>query len=107
MSEGNGVHPDPTDGMVEQPPRTLGQQLGLGQFWGPGPVGWSWAELQGGPEGKLHLLVLHTPTGLTGLVFAPSDLRKFVAEALERTSGLVMPGGAIPPGPSSPIPPGR
>lgn len=81
----------PTEGMVERPPPTLGEQVGLGRNWAPGPAGWAWNKLNG-PNGPVHLFTIHTTAGVTGIVLGPDDLRRFVAQALEQSSGLVLPG---------------
>jgi hypothetical protein len=77
--------------MVEQHQPTLGEQLGLGRNWRPAqPFGWVWGRLDSS-NGPLHLLVLHTTTGLTAFTFSPEDLRVFVGQAMEQSTGLVLP----------------
>lgn len=86
---GNGEHP--AEGMVERPAPTLGEQLGLGRVWAPSNAAWAWNKLNG-PNGPVHLLSIHTVAGVFGITLGPDDLRRFVAQALEQSSGLVLPG---------------
>lgn len=91
MSDTNGEGPEPTEGMVERRPPTLGEQAGLGHVWQPGlPVAWSWGRIDTN-EGPIHLLRIITMAGVIGFTLRPEDLRKFVAQALEQSSGLVLP----------------
>lgn len=75
---------------------TLGDQLGLGSQWTPSPVSWRWQELQG-PDGKVHVLV-ETVAGVFAAAFTSADLQRLARQAMERATGLVLPGDLTPGG---------
>lgn len=68
----------------------IGDQLGLGSVWHPGPVSWRWA-IANGPAEKLYVLVLATTSGQTGVAFTAADLQKFADGARSLVSGLQLP----------------
>ena len=72
-----------------QPP-SIGEQLGLGKHWVPAPAGWGFASFQT-PQGTMHVIVFDTAAGRVAVALSPEDLRRFAGQALEASSGLVVP----------------
>lgn len=62
----------------------------LGNAWGPTAIGWSWIKAQGA-GGVVHVLILDTATGRTGLAFSEDGLSTFIRQAQEQLSGLILP----------------
>lgn len=77
---------------------TVGEQLGVGANWQPGPGSWNWHDLHGLGPTKAHVLVVRNTGGTLALVFDDDGLRRFVAQATERLSGLhIAAPGDVPP----------
>lgn len=75
---------------VPQEP-TLGEQMGVGPHWAPGPVSWAFGTITDPLAGRAHVLILDSVGGRIALMFSPDDLRKLGAQCLEVGGGLVMP----------------
>ena len=69
--------------------RTIGEQLGLGKNWQPGPASWGFASFDT-PNGRMHVVVVDTAGGRCAIALTPDDFRRFAAQALEASSGLIV-----------------
>jgi len=75
--------------------------VGLGPMWIPFAFNWNWGRITLADGPRVAVLKLALPTGLTGLAFpparepgAPSLLDRFVSEAINHRSGIVIAGNA-------------
>ena len=69
--------------------RTIGEQLGLGKNWQPGQASWGFASFDS-PNGRVHVVIFDTAGGRSAIALTPDDFRRFAAQALEASSGLIV-----------------
>ena len=72
--------------------RSIGEQMGLGKQWRPSPASWGFATIDM-PNGRMHVLILDTQGGRCAIALTPEDFRRFAAQALEASSGLIVADG--------------
>lgn len=83
----NGFEPIPDP---NPQPSSLGEQIGLGRAWSPGPAGWDWMQARDPMGRTVYVLKLHTLGGVTGIMLVEEDLRTFIANAQEQLTGLTI-----------------
>lgn len=82
--------------MTDQPvpgQPTIGDVLGLGPHWQPGPASWALHPLSAPDGTKAYALALHTSGGSMGCAMTEDNLRELVRQAQEQLSGITIPAG--------------
>lgn len=74
-------------------PVNIGEQLGLGQHWVPGPATLEMKKVASS-IGTMHVMILKTTAGVFAVALPPDDLRNWIAVMQQELTGLIIP----PPG---------
>lgn len=69
----------------------LGEQIGVGQHWQPGPVSWLWANAEAPTGEKFHILKIVTTSGSFAIALDQAGMSRFAHQASEESSGLALP----------------
>lgn len=75
--------------MSDNGQQNLGDALGLGRHFTPGPVTWSFVDGRLG-DGKAVICRLEHASGTTAVVLPAESARRFAEQLLERTTGLAI-----------------
>ena len=83
---------------ASEPQPTLGAVLGLPDLFAPVPFRWNFVKVQAmTPAGveNLYVMIFDTATGRNAYACNEDDFRRFVDQARERLSGLVVASGDV------------